>query len=277
MTLEEQLRHSFDRLASRLRDEVVSHAGTAIDEIAATAENERAEAVAEAARDAWASAQREGETRLTAAVAEAEKQVRAVAELTAVASRARLLDAVRAMDRAGSLTGILDVLVTAACAEIGRAALLLKEGAEFRSWRAEGFGAARTGAASDETNWGVITSTLADGGIVTDAAETGNAAHVPGSSASTPVFAALPVGQPATAVPLRMGGQVFAVLYADAGNPANGDGSEAWRSDGAGTTGAGEVDGFMSRAAVVEILARHASQCLEAATASRLAQVGAGA
>lgn len=258
MTLEEQLRHAFDSLASRLREEVTRHAGMAIDELASTAETERAEAVAEAARDAWEAARREGETKLASGVADAEARVREVAQAMATASRLRLLDTIRAIDGAGSLTDILGILVSAAANEMGRAALLLTDSGELRSWRTVGFASQST----DGDGSPALVSSLADGGIVTDAAETGEAVHVPGASSPPPAFAELPGGRAAAAVPLRMGGRVFAVLYADAG-AQDSPGDSPWSGDGGGH--------------VVEVVARHAARCLESVTTSRLAQVGGAA
>src|SRR5262245_15571401 len=135
MTLEEQLRRTFETLAIRLRDEVVSHLTSSLVELNATAESERAEAVAEAARDAWSSAERETTARVAAAVASADMRARAEIEASERAGNDRLLGAFRSMDRARSLTDILDALVTTAAAEAARAAIFLTEGAQLRSWR----------------------------------------------------------------------------------------------------------------------------------------------
>lgn len=250
MTLDDQLRRAFETLAARLREDVAAHAVSAVEEVIATAEAERAEAVAQAVRDAWAAAERDVAGRLTATRAEAEAQVRAEFETDEHAARDRMLGAIRSMDRAESLSEILDVLVSSASAEAARAGILLCEGDRLRSWRCAGFGARLNDS-------GALTLSLADGGIVADAAETGYVASAGGSSPSeAPAFADLPQGRRAVAVPLQMSGQVFAVLYADQG-PLGDSRNDAWP------------------AATLEVLARHAARSLEAVTAYRLSQVEA--
>jgi hypothetical protein len=200
-----------------------------------------------------ARAEGEGEmaSRLTAAraEAEAEAEVRAECEHEQHTARDRVLGAIRSMDRADSLSGILDVLVSSASAEAARAGIFLTEGDRLRSWRCAGFGPVL-----DEG--GALNLPLIEAGIVAEAARTGFVANAGGSSpALAPFFAELSPGRRAVAVPLQMNGHVFAVLYADQG-PVGDIRNGAWP-------------------ATLEVLARYAARSLEAVTAYRLAQVEA--
>ena len=172
-----------------------------------------------------------------------------VAEL---AASARLIEAVRAIDRAWSLTDILDTLVSSAGAEARRAAVLLVRGGQLRGWRFIGFGQPL-----DEQN--DVDVPVADAGVIAEAARTGVAVSADSAAADTaPAFALLPPGREVLAVPVSMGGQIVAVLYADQGP------DDTARADGAAR---------LTWPFVVELLARHAARCLEAITAFRAAKV----
>jgi hypothetical protein len=163
----------------------------------------------------------------------------------------RLVEAVRAMDGARSLSQILDALVSSAGREAARAAILMVQGEELRGWRFVGF---------DPTPEDTMTFPLSEAGIVGEAVRT--AAPVSGGirdDIAAPGFAGLPPGREMLAVPIPMSGQVIAVLYADqgVGMPQEGGVSAAW-------------------AGPIEIMARHAARCLEVVTAFRAAQALTG-
>jgi hypothetical protein len=67
-----------------------------------------------------------------------EARLRATEALAA--SARRLLDGVRALDDASSLSEVLDALTTAAASEAGRAAMLVVKGDRLLGWRTTGFG-----------------------------------------------------------------------------------------------------------------------------------------
>jgi hypothetical protein len=243
MTLDEQLRRAFDTLADRLRDDMAAHAKSLVDELTATAEAERADAVAEAAKDAWSTAERQAAERLTSSVAATETAVRADAERRETAAAERLLAAIQTLDRGQSLSDILNALVDGAAAEAKRAAMFLRKGERLQSWRVTGFG--------ETTRATSLDLSLSESGSLGEAARSGLAVR----SSPAPAFAALPPERQALSIPLVMSGQVFAVLYAD---------------QGTGDAVAG--DAWM---ATLEVLTRHAARALEAVTAVRLAQVAA--
>jgi hypothetical protein len=167
---------------------------------------------------------------------------------TELAAGERLLDGIRAIDRARSLSEILDTLTGCAGREARRAALLLVEGGRVRGWRFLGFG----GAFDNPTQIEVPAN---EGGIIAEAIRT----HVPASSDSgsgAPPFVGLPPGREMLAIPVAMSGDVVAVLYADQGDDQEQDAPPP-----------------LNWPATLEVLTRHAARCLEAVTAFRAAQI----
>jgi hypothetical protein len=181
---------------------------------------------------------------------EGREDARADLRSTELAANERLVDAVRALDRARSLSEILDTLGTCACREANRVGILLVHHGQLRAWRFIGFGPELDKGTDIELRSG-------DAGVIADAARTGLTASADSATPlSAPAFAELPPGREVLAVPVPMSGQVVAVLYADQG-PAEVSDAElrvAWP-------------------AMLEVMARHAARCLEAITAFRAAQV----
>jgi GAF domain-containing protein len=292
-SLNDQLRGAFDSLADRVRDDVARHARELMEQLTSVAEAERADAVAEAARNAWSAAEREVSERLTAELAAAEREAserltaglaaaereadaRLTSSVAAAEARtrdevrqelqqeseralqeavsqtiereqqeragatARILTVLQTMDRAQSLSDVLQALADAAAGEAPRLAIFLVKGARLQAWRLVGFDAV-----PPDSPLEIATS---DSGLIGDAARSGSMAK----TGAAPAFANLPPDRPAVAIPLAMSRQPFAVLYADQG--AAGDITQP------------------SWATTLEILGRHAARALEALTASRLAQ-----
>lgn len=167
-----------------------------------------------------------------------------------LAASERLIEAIRAIDRAKSLTEVLDALVGSAGSQARRAAILLLRNGQLRGWRFVGFGPAL----DDKNDVDVPSS---EAGVIAEAARTGSAVSADtGAPNAAPAFAALPPGREVVAVPVTMSGQIVAVLYADPG-PAD--------SDGPNRPG-------LVWPAIVELLALHAARCLESITALRAAK-----
>ena len=163
----------------------------------------------------------------------------------------RLLDGVRRLDLAVRLTDALDTLAELVGNEVPRAAVLTVQGDRVRGWRFVGFG---PGLDDDPAHR--VDMEYGEAGIVGRAIVSGDVCSVvsgpdgvPGNG--EPAFTTLPAGVHALAVPVRVGGQVMAVVYGDDAErrPAVG-----WRNS-------------------LEVLARHAGHCLEALTAARAAQL----
>ena len=285
MTFDEQLQKALDTFTDRLRDEV---AGQVRDEVArqtrvvgdelaaiARAEAETARAEAGAARIQADTARIQADTALAeaetaraeadAARAEADR-ARAEADQAAIAgaeadiaraeadqaragrvpATGQLAEGIRALGGARSLSEALDMLVRCAGGEAARAGVLLVRGDRFHGWR--GFEAAF--GSGDRLDFA-----LADAGVVAQAVQT--AAMASSGSAESygaPAFAQLKPHQAFVAIPIVIGGQAVAVMYADAGLET-----------------ASREPGTLNLEPL-EILTRFASQRLEALTAIKAAR-----
>jgi hypothetical protein len=164
------------------------------------------------------------------------------------AAAARVLDGVRALDHASSLSDVLDTLTAASAQEAGRSAILVVKGDRLIGWRTTGFG-------TFDDRPRTIEAGTDDMSALARAVNTGRAVVVgQGAASAAPSFSGLTLDQPGMAVPLMVGGRAVAVLYADAGpSPAP---SPTWQAS-------------------VEVLVRHAGRCLEALTVQRAAQARA--
>ena len=250
MEFDERLQHAFDALAESLHQEIAAQLAAVRADLSSSVQVDREAAVADAAHEARTSADKELSQRVEDAVIRAGTDARAEVAANRKAEADRLVEAIRAIDGAHGLSEILDVLIAAAGAEVGRAAIFLPQGTTLKRWRLVGFDA--LGAAGSD-----VELPFADGGMIAEASETARLIPLnPGSPRATllPAFVDLPEQSRALAVPLVMAGQVFAVLYADEGNNDAVVSDDTWP-------------------AAIEVLARHAARALEAITASKLAQV----
>lgn len=207
MTFDEQLRRSFETLTSRLHDDIRHQVQIAVDEALAVAPPRPAD----------------------------------------VAAGQRLLDAVRSLDRARSLSETLDTLANCAAAETHRAAVLTIRGGRVHGWRFIGFGPL-----DREPS---IEMPLDQSGIIADAVR----ANAVASGQLAPSFAELPHGASCIALPIALGGEVVAVLYADAGSAT----SESRTAN---------PESRALNADVLEILTRFAARGIEALTAFKVAR-----
>ena len=250
MEFDERLQHAFDALAESLHQEIAAQLAAVRADLSSSVQVDREAAVADAAHKARTSADKELSQRVEDAVIRAGTDARVEVAANRNAAADRLVEAIRAIDGAHWLSEILDVLIAAAGAEVGRAAIFLPQGTTLKRWRLAGFDA--LGAAGSD-----VELPFADGGMIAEASETAQLIPLnPGSPRATllPAFVDLPEQSRALAVPLVMAGQVFAVLYADEGNDDAVVSDDTWP-------------------AAIEVLARHAARALEAITASKLAQV----
>jgi len=161
----------------------------------------------------------------------------------------RLLEVIRKLDRASSLSDVLATLAEGAAAEAPRVAVLTLHGERVRGWRFLGF--------SPEP--ARVDLALAEAGVIGRAVAAGEAAFAepaaPGHpEPAGPAFAALPADRSGLALPLVVGGATVAVLYADDVTEAEQTRPASWPES-------------------VEILGRHAAVRLENLTAVRTAQV----
>ena len=165
----------------------------------------------------------------------------------------RVLESVRALDAASSLTEVLDRLTRAAMQEAGRAAVLVLRGDRLHGWKLEGFGDAD--AAPRHVDLAVV-----DAGVIGAAVASSQPATTrEGDGAGGPHFAALPANRMGLAVPVTVGGRVVAVVYADSARGAeHAVVPSPWPE-------------------MVELLARHAARCLEALTVQKVGNPAAKA
>jgi chemotaxis protein histidine kinase CheA len=155
----------------------------------------------------------------------------------------RVLNALRAMDASRSLSDVLTSLTSSAAAEAPRVALFVLNGSDLRGWKSAGFSGEPSSLHADVTDPGVLGEALRRREPVATSEAEG-----PGA----PAFAELPPGRAAMAVPLLVGNQPVAVLYAD---------------DAADGTPAAPA----SWPEAIQILGRHASVTLAHLTAARAA------
>jgi hypothetical protein len=159
----------------------------------------------------------------------------------------RLLESIRGLDGATSLTEVLDALALAAAKEAARAAVVVLRGERIQGWRMSGFGPRDKQPKS-------IDLTLADSGVIGLAIGAGRPINTRDnqSAAVGPGFETLPADRMGLAVPVIVGGRVVAVVYADAVSIEGGERHvpSSWPE-------------------LIEILARHAGRCLEALTSQK--------
>lgn len=241
-----QVQEAADGTAARLREEATAEVAALRNDLElaqAEALREREElltALAQAREQAsaeFAQARQEGEAALAVARNAYEGALDAQS-----AGAVRVLESVRALDGATSLTEVLDALAVAAAKEAGRSAMLVLKGDRLIGWRTSGFGEL------DQEPRSIEAST-AEAGALAAAVNTGRPAAVgSGSILAAPAFSQLPPDRSGLAVPLLVAGRPVAVLYADTGETA--PLSSAWTS-------------------AVEVLVRHAGRCLEAMAVAR--------
>jgi hypothetical protein len=172
-----------------------------------------------------------------------EARLRATEALAA--SARRLLDGVRALDDASSLSEVLDALTTAAASEAGRAAMLVVKGDRLLGWRTTGFG-------DLDAQPRTIESSASDADALARAVATGRPVVTgSGPASNAPSFVTADPGRTGIAVPLLVGGRAVAVVYADMPGAA--------------------ADSVPSQSAI-DVFVRHAGRCLEALTVQRAAQ-----
>jgi hypothetical protein len=248
----ERDRSAADLEAERLKTQALS---AALEEAqAATAREREAARLATASLQAVQSAQRvhDAQAVLDARVSERQAQLVVVE---------RLLAAVRSIDGARSLSDTLTSLTDAAGTVAPRAALfVVSSGAssgvsnravdgtdrlDLQGWHAAGFDAASPVglrlADADRSARGLLDLALASGSAVSTASE------------PAPAFARLPADRAGLAVPIIVGGHSVAVLYADDAAAVQPEAPASWPE-------------------AIQVLAAHASACLEQITAVRTTQ-----
>jgi chemotaxis protein histidine kinase CheA len=169
-----------------------------------------------------------------------------------LAEMERLVESVRRLDATASLSALLDALADAAAQEAPRTALLLLRGRDLQGWAFSGFDEPP----AEPRRLIVPLDGLGDFARVL---ATRTRAEVHPSTFTTQAaaplaFAAPRAGDVGVAVPVTVGGDVAALLYADDGGGADRTVPASWPE-------------------TLELLARHAARCLEAQTAIRASRL----
>jgi hypothetical protein len=197
-----------------------------------------------ALRDEW--------TREAAPSAVAARDLAAPGELTGPGGReadpivlGRLLGAVRRIDEAATLTGILEALARATATEARRAAVMLVDDDMLRAWRYFGF----------ESTVAPMDIPVSRSGFVTAAMALRQTSFVQPSvgvpDPASPAFMHVPAGHTGLVAPIVVDTEVVAVLYADdVGRPPAQEEAPLW-------------------AEVVQLLVRFAAVRLENVTSIR--------
>jgi hypothetical protein len=266
MNFDVQLKRAVDTLGERLRDDITRELRLLADDLVASAQADREAAASQAAQEATEKAEASARLQAERIAVEAAEATRAAvaavrAEHAAVAAETppptavpsthaepddleigeRLVAAIRAIDRARSLSEVLNALLESASHEAERAGVLLIRGRRARGWRFAGFPSSFDGTAIDIG--------LEESGIIAHAVEHRRAASSD-SDGPAPAFAELSEhadSSEAIAIPIALAGEVVAVLYVDQRDPEPGI--------------------LTLEPATLEVLARHAASALEALTA----------
>lgn len=160
----------------------------------------------------------------------------------------RLLGAVRRIDESTSLTGILETLALGAAAQTARVALMLVDGDMLTPWRVHGFDAAHAPREIAIGTSGLLTATVA-------LKQTSFVKPLIAREITTPGFMQVPVGHTGLVVPLIVGGDVVAVLYADdVGHREEQEDAPVWTEE-------------------IDLLVRHSAIRLENLTSVRTTEV----
>ena len=139
------------------------------------------------------------------------------------ASERRFFDAMRHMDEAPSMRGVLHALMEAVGGEAERSALLVMSQRRLRGWTSSGFPEAAADPMSldlPSDPGGLVGAAIRAKSMISSSAST-----LAPTGAERPHFAQGPGTRDAIAVPIVLGGAVAAVLYADA--PSDGE-PPAW-------------------------------------------------
>lgn len=256
MALEDRIRSSVDTALGELTARLDKDVRAIVQQLVTVALEEREDALAVVRRDtmneATADIQRQihaAEARVRATFDDAVNDARARERDAEMAALTRLLESVRGLDGAASLSEVLDALGQAAGREASRAAVLLLRNERLLGWKLSGFGARDTQPKSIDLD-------LQDSGVIGLAVRTARPVTTRDiqSAAQGPAFAHLPTERMGFAVPVIVGGRVVAVVYADS---VTAEGREH-----AVPSGWPEV---------IEMLARHAARCLEALSVQKAA------
>jgi hypothetical protein len=220
------------------------------DNLSVELETERlkARALTVALEEAQTALEQERETTRAAASLQQSRQTEEATEARVAERQSQLatveglLSAVRTIGNARSLSDTLTALVSASATVAPRVALFILNGRELQWWSGAGFGDDQSAS---------LRMPVEDVELLAAAVNSGSTVST--TAAPAPAFATLGADRAGLAVPITVGGQAVAVLYADDGSAEEPEAPASWPE-------------------AVQILAGHASACLAHITASRTVQ-----
>ena len=262
MALEDMVQRSGEQLVQRIRQQTEQEVRGFIGELLAASATERATAESELQQavqeerdrvrteveQIWVTSFRAA---AAAAVPSPPEPAPAVSETNQVLTR--LLHGVRRLDAASRLDEALDTLAELAGDEAPRAAVLTAHEDRVRGWRFIGFGSALDSA--DQVDLAFGEAGIVGGAVIAGESRAAVSGPDGAPAGAAPAFTTLSAGVHALAAPVRVGGEVIAVVY---GDDTDRRPAAAWRE-------------------AIELLALYAGHCLEALTAARLAQLAPSA
>jgi hypothetical protein len=161
---------------------------------------------------------------------------------------AKLVGAMRLLDEASSLKGILDGLARGAASQADRVAVFLVDGQTIRAFGEFGYTAGPRPADVPADSYGAISRAVTDRQRTTISSGPGTvSSEVPGFMRPAP-------GKAGVVVPLAVGGNVVALVFADGPDRQASPDAAAWTES-------------------VEVLVRHAASRLENVTSIRTVEV----
>ena len=246
MSFEDRIRSTVDQAVAPLVQQVLAEASAEREQAIRAAKaqilEEAEQATLNRVADAEARVRAEMEAKATADLESAVAAARVKEREIEMAGVSRLLESVRGLDGATSLSEVLDALALAAGREAARAAVVILRNDRIQGWRMSGFG-------PRDSQPKAIDLALAESGVIGLAVGAARAVTTRDSQStgSGPGFEAIPQDRMGLAVPVLVGGRVVAIVYADA---VTVDGHEKLVPS--------------SWPELIEVLARHAGRCLEA-------------
>jgi hypothetical protein len=268
MPIEHRLREALDAYMARVRHDMDAHLRSLTSDLMRMVGEQQDQWRAELERgvtDARSEAERTFRTRIEAVRDELTREMEARlarerAELQEALRKSdgresrvdtveRLLSSVRRIDEADSLSGILEALVQGAAGETSRVALMMVDADQLRPWGHRGFAA---GTLPDQLPIGAS-------GTLAAALVTRQSTFVPplleSRASASPAFMRVPVGHTGFVLPITVGGEVVALLYADdVDRKAVQEDAPVWTEE-------------------LELMARHASVRLENLTSVRTVEL----
>jgi hypothetical protein len=254
---------TLDAAVARAREEVTAELTARFEaeqaeRDAAQAERDAAQAERDAAQADRDAAQAEREAAQAERHAAIERQAlerQTIERETMLAAMERLVTGFRRLDEGESLSQLLDVLAAESARETPRSAVFVVRGRNLQGWSFSGFEAAPHEPRSVTFGLDVIP----DFERVVDQGSRSEVHHTAfnGDDSGPLNFISLRSEDVGVAVPVIVGGQVAALVYADDGADLDRPVPASWPE-------------------AIELLARHAARCLEAQTAIRAARLSNG-